>query len=171
MLEGFKSWITQESARPVQQLCPDASDYLIEAYDEQSKIGWNHFARGRWSDKWAALYNEAIKNNTTTKVTAESWGCSIIQQIWEGIILIWIRRNTLIYGKKSFLEQSKEKEKLLVSAQTILERNPRKFRGLHINEFRNKNNKWITAWIQAHQEIQGEGSENNTNILDIAVSP
>lgn len=55
LMLGFHHWIYHKPVPPLLQFCPTASPTLQKAYSDQTRIGWNHFARGRISLYWKQL--------------------------------------------------------------------------------------------------------------------
>jgi hypothetical protein len=61
IMSRLNSWLNDVESIAIQELAPEASDYLKEAVKEQDTIGWEHWFCGRICIKWGELYNEDIK--------------------------------------------------------------------------------------------------------------
>jgi hypothetical protein len=166
-LEGLKSWIHQTSPPLVKNFYSDASEFLEEAYAEQTEIGWDHFFRGRWSIKWAALYNHSCPLTKHTP-SAETWGRTITETMWKGLLSIWKKRNELLHGKHPIHYHTLEKIQLLQEIQTIIQSNPQGFTQFRFKHFKTKNAHWLESWIKRYKSEYPEGNHilNYNRVVD-----
>jgi hypothetical protein len=90
--DNLRSWLYNSKTKQMQEIAPDASPNLIEAIEDQTKIGWD---QGRISRKWGALYNYDIEtgNVKIQRPSALRWGKEIILETLNLVIDLWLLRN------------------------------------------------------------------------------
>ena len=101
IMRGVTTWLTQQDAPDIHHITYLASESLVAAYQEQTRIGWDQFIRGRISLKWSIMIRHAYQqinherlhtNNNTQKrriLTPESWAKGLISLNWEFVNLLW----------------------------------------------------------------------------------
>ena len=95
VIHYIKSWMRQEEPKFLFRLLPyvPSQQKLIHAINEQTKIGWNQFLRGRITTKWREaqqLFHAQTRLNT--------WIKKFITKIMAVNQTIWDVRNSLLYG-------------------------------------------------------------------------
>jgi hypothetical protein len=110
----INKWIHGEEIPKMKELADNPSKELIEAYKEQTTIGWDQFLKGRLSIKWGETYNKYKEKEKTKKkyVDAEKWGKDIIVVSWKFFLDIWRERNDNEHGNGN--EANIKKKKKLV---------------------------------------------------------
>jgi hypothetical protein len=91
----IKAWLMNDEPPCLSEIAPDASKYLIEAVNDQNKLGCDQWLRGRISIKWGELYNEDILRATKPikYASASRWGTSVIAETWKLVLECWAERN------------------------------------------------------------------------------
>ena len=120
---GLNAWLNNHKPPILQQVILNASSQLIHAYNEQTKIGWNHFVRGRLSIMWANLAQHHMNKMEISSISmsSERWGKRIISINWIGVLGLWEQRNSEEHGDTPEEQTSISKEKLLIEAVSIQE--------------------------------------------------
>jgi hypothetical protein len=79
----------------MEEIAPGASVHLIEAVEDQKRIGWGQWFRGRISKKWGELYNSDIESGNVKiqRPTALRWGEKIVLETMNFIVELWLARN------------------------------------------------------------------------------
>lgn len=81
MCLGIQSWLEMSTVNLEETLLTFPAN-IQKAFRHQTKIGWNHFARGRLSLSWGAIINDHF---TTTQFDAETWGSKVIDIVISNI--------------------------------------------------------------------------------------
>ena len=105
---GIKGWL--EKSPIDDEMLDNFSTKIQQAFRHQSKIGWDHFVRGRISITWGNLLNDTI---TKQQFDAEKWGTQIIDINFKYLLLFWEQRCMNEHGTTSEEQESKLKTKLL----------------------------------------------------------
>jgi hypothetical protein len=71
----------------------------MKVYEQQSNIGWKHFARGRWTIEWGTLINSHLAKQSHHKFNAEHWGSKLLGITWKHILSLWTIRNNEVKGE------------------------------------------------------------------------
>ena len=103
MWMGMKTWRNGESADvidlpPIDDNTP-LTTAIKEAYDQQSRIGWQHFFLGRLAKKWRRCISLGYRPDDE-KADGKTEGCvrSIIESLWRMMLNIWKVRNDIEHG-------------------------------------------------------------------------
>jgi hypothetical protein len=104
--QNVKNWFNNNSAINVTTIAPDATKTSILASTQQNEIGWDHWAKGRWSQEWATLqnYNKTHQDSGKIYATSKIWAQEIISLTWELIHQIWLERNNTEHDLAGSLE-------------------------------------------------------------------
>ena len=97
LLHGLLHYL-RNSTIPEHQLPPRFHPLL----ENQSRIGWDQFLLGRWSQKWTQLQYQYLRNNDQPikhNNHGTNWVSSIIHLIWEHCQKEWKVRNDARHGK------------------------------------------------------------------------
>ncbi len=81
---------------------------LVQAFNDQTDIGWDQLLRGRISKRWTEAFMKPITQDVTRKLRATSWAKLVVKALWEYSISLWKFRNGEVYGHT--IEEGKEKE-------------------------------------------------------------
>ena len=91
--------------------------HIVQAYQEQTKIGWEHFLRGRISLKWSSAYRASKGSNKQRQIDALPWAKGTILALWDYSTSLWKFHNGVVHGTSK--EERAEKE--LISLQSQVE--------------------------------------------------
>jgi hypothetical protein len=109
MCLGLQSWLEMSTNNLEETLSTFPTD-VQQAFHHQSKIGWDHFARGRLSMTWGNIINNHF---TTKQFDAEAWGSHIIDINFKYLLLFWEDRCSNEHGTTNEEQETKKKKKLL----------------------------------------------------------
>ena len=115
IIAGLQAWYMDQNPPAIEEIVPRASYNLRQAYEEQNRIGWRHFLRGRISLLWAHLINFEIdmsrqnrQQNKFRYQTAESWAKKLFLIQWAYILQMWEVRNKAV--QKQYIDIGKNRE-------------------------------------------------------------
>jgi Zn finger protein HypA/HybF involved in hydrogenase expression len=108
------NWLQNIDPENAKTIAPDATKNLVKANEEQKKISWGHWVKGRWSKEWGALFNYDIKNNNSGIKfnSAEKVAKEMIILTWEFVHDCWLTRNKLEHDTDGDPE-TRKKEKVI----------------------------------------------------------
>jgi hypothetical protein len=155
-------------------VCPDItsfidkpSEYLTDAYKQQTAIGWSNFCKGRWSSLWEPLFNHEIrKYPNQSKLTAQKWACDIQFDIWSGMLECWSTRNGLIHGNLTHQQQTYKRHKLLKEVNTYIQKHMKDQVTISISTFENKPLSWIVNWLR-HQRGKDLLEQSQNSVVSL----
>ena len=145
---GIKGWLEKSPIND--EMIDSFSNKIQQAFRHQSRIGWDHFVRGRLSITWGILINETI---TKQDFDAEKWGTKIIDINFKYLILLWEHRCLIEHGTTDEEQESKLKTKLLNEImhmqQTSHPRNDNDAKIIHhdFEALRKLNSNQLQDWI------------------------
>jgi hypothetical protein len=129
LLLGIHAWIHGLQAPDPSKYLHNASFELIQAFHQQTKIGWRHVLKGRLVSAWGSFINHQHTNNEPIEATgfkskpymnhAEKWGTNVISIIWRNVLQIWDARNKDEHGANIEEESSRKKTKLMLEIQDL----------------------------------------------------
>jgi hypothetical protein len=102
LLHGIASWTANPSSThaPLYRGSVLPVDcILVQAYQEQSEIGWDHLLRGRTSLKWSAAYRASIAGSRQQQVDPMPWNKQVILALWAYTRNLWQFRNGIVHGQ------------------------------------------------------------------------
>jgi hypothetical protein len=109
MCLGVKNWL-EISTTNQEEIVDKFSNNIQQAFNNQSKIGWDHFVRGRISLTWGAIVNDLSANE---QFDTEAWGTKLIDINFKHLLLFWEHRCDNEHGTTKEEQESKLKTKLL----------------------------------------------------------
>jgi hypothetical protein len=86
--------------------------HLVQAYHEQTALGWDQFLRGRISLKWTCAYRACSNIKSGTANEASRWAVKVIKALWTYSTALWKFRNSVVYGATKEDAKAKEMEHL-----------------------------------------------------------
>jgi ribonuclease HI len=122
ILHGIEEWESIESAndKPVPlyrgSVLPE-DILLIQAFQEQTAIGWDQLLRGRISLKWNSAYRCLVGGKRQVEVSPDPWAKTLIRGLWDYAASLWKYRNGVVHGKTKEDGIKKEFEQLHKSVQ------------------------------------------------------
>jgi hypothetical protein len=122
IMHGICSW---DSKKPGEQQTPlfrgsvRPDDIgLVQAFHEQSAIGWDQFLRGRISRKWGEVYLMVGKPKTEV-ASSTRWTKQLVLALWDYAVSLWKFRNGEVHGHT--IEENKEKERSQLQKRVDIE--------------------------------------------------
>ena len=112
LYSGLRLWLNTGNQTPhislsKYNLHPDQQQILLQAINEQHKIGWNYACRGYLSTKWVAAQYFGTPDATLSSIR-QTWLRSIIKAIWSFTNAMWTHRNAILHGKESIAKSIRE---------------------------------------------------------------
>jgi hypothetical protein len=100
IIANVRAWVTNTRPPALRTIAPDAAPLLRTALKEQNQIGWDHWFKGRISNKWAELYiqNLMLHEHPTRNASIERWGAKIIKLTFHYVLDAWQTRNDIEHG-------------------------------------------------------------------------
>jgi hypothetical protein len=100
MVAYTRSWLCRTRKPALLTIAPDASPVLRVAINEQNRLGWDQWFKGRISRNWGELYLQNMINTdqTVTPVIVERWGVKMIRMIFKFVLDSWQTRNDMEHG-------------------------------------------------------------------------
>jgi hypothetical protein len=83
------------------------------ALDDQNKIGWSNFYRGRVALKWQTAQQEYYSDKFKKYQDTNQWTTAIITTVWYGFLQLWESRKDDKHGRDQQEKQEKESDILL----------------------------------------------------------
>jgi hypothetical protein len=72
------------------------SESIQQALDQQSRLGWDQFLRGRIGLKWAQLRSQHFLE-LKLRHTGQKWASLLIMAIWDFTWSMWDNRNDILH--------------------------------------------------------------------------
>ena len=102
MWYGLKSWSEEEEIPDLEELrrsdIPQA-EKIITAFQEQTKIGWKHFALGRVTKIWKQLFIDNFRKDNYPEEKAEAAMKALVEALWAMMLTVWKKRNDVEHGE------------------------------------------------------------------------
>jgi hypothetical protein len=120
--ECTRAWINGKEIPSIEELTDNPSQLLMEAYDDQTLIGWSNFMRGRLTEKWGTIYtntNTADTHNDTQRVTSKKWGKDIVTLNWKFFLNMWTERNQIEHGRVKDEANARTRSKLITKIKWL----------------------------------------------------
>jgi hypothetical protein len=71
---------------------------VMQVYNTQANIGWQHFVRGRIIIAWGSMISNHLATQKTHIFNAEQWGTNLLSINWKYILQLWEARNKETHG-------------------------------------------------------------------------
>jgi hypothetical protein len=122
IIAHLRVWLGDTTGPKLVEVAQEASTELKQAIEDQEKIGWDQWFKGRISLKWGELYNEDIKkpNILITRPSSLRWGRSVILETIKFMLEVWQIRNM---SEHDMLGNQNERRKEKLSEQLLWELN------------------------------------------------
>ncbi len=85
----------------------------MQAFQDQTTIGWDQFLHGRIGKKWSVAYGILSVNRAAGSLLITSWAKQVVKLLWGYSISLWKFRNGEVYGHTAEEEKGKERARLL----------------------------------------------------------
>lgn len=106
LIYGIHTWLDNKTPTLI-ELRVYNNKSIIQAFNAQHKIGWQHIFRGRLSKKWSEIKN-----------IPDNWGPKIIQETFNFSLQMWANRNEFEHSST----HHNEKSKLLQEVNHLMEK-------------------------------------------------
>jgi hypothetical protein len=80
---------------------PTRKQEVMQIYNEQANIGWQHFAQGRIIIEWGNFINKHLATQKKYTFNAEQWGTKLLSINWKYILQLWDVQNLEVHGETS----------------------------------------------------------------------
>jgi hypothetical protein len=87
------------------------------AIQEQGRIGWYSFVRGRISTKWAKAIAARYQAEDREYFQRHDWTRRCIRSLWTLFENLWLTRNSILHGVTLTKQQTKQKQALVAEIQ------------------------------------------------------
>ncbi len=103
---GLRMYSTSPAEPPTRQLwypCDfnnHLNDLIDNAFESQSRIGWDNFTCGFVSKEWGKYiaYHYAQQHRGDITLTSDRWTIKLVQQLHEYGLRMWNHRNSVVHG-------------------------------------------------------------------------
>ena len=125
VLAGIRSWLNNTVPETFDQVEPNGTKLLQNAYEEQTILGWNQVSRGYLSVRWKYLIQIeqlARKDSRRRKGkckyrSPDTWGTSLIQLLWSHVLIMWDNRNEHVHNLYVKTGSTRDHEHLVLVAE------------------------------------------------------
>jgi hypothetical protein len=102
ILLNVTNYLCERGEMTAKSIAPKASKTLILATNQQQKLGWDQWFKGRWSKEWSTLFSHDIQHNDSGIKfnTPEKIANEIIQHTWEFVSKMWRERNKVEHDEE-----------------------------------------------------------------------
>ena len=147
---------------PIQQheLSFSADPDITAAIDEQEKIGWINFYRGRISQKWNVTQDNHNKNNpNTSNHDIFQWATKIVTTMWHGFLLLWEERKQDQHGRDKIQQTATLRQNLLKRTRQLYSKihlydnEDKRFFTTTLEQWEQATNNAIQDWITIAEPI------------------
>ena len=90
---------------------------LYAAIQEQGRIGWDSFVRGRISTKWAEAIAARYQAEDREYFQQHDWTRRCIRSLWTLFENLCLTRNSILHGVTLTKQQTKKKQALVAEIQ------------------------------------------------------
>ncbi len=112
LLHGVESWANspdKEDPTPLYRGSIQPEDIaLVQAFQDQNTIGWDHLHRGRISKWWRV----AFLCGKGPSLRVDPWAKELVRALWEYSKTLWTYRNGVVHGATVEEEILRDREKL-----------------------------------------------------------
>jgi hypothetical protein len=147
--------LNRQPVPDITTLSLDTSEYLVDAYRQQTEIGWDNFCKGRWTKLWEPLLNHELylakqKGFQKKTISAEKWASNVLFDIWNGVLECWEKRNSLVHGNIPYIKQVFIRTQLMKEVHAYIQMQLHDQSQITIQDFHHKPIPWIVQWLR-HQ--------------------
>jgi hypothetical protein len=91
---------------------------LYVAIQEQGRIGWDSFVRGRISTKWAEAIAARYQAEDREYFQQHNWTCRCIRSLWTLFENLWLTHNSILHGVTSPNSRPRKSKRLSPKSKT-----------------------------------------------------
>jgi hypothetical protein len=93
-----------------------------QAMDQQTRIGWRHFIRGRLTMTWGKIIRNYMMENNN-KDTSKQWCIKLVKINWTHVLQMWEQRNHGVHDETPEQQNMKKKVEMIEELQEIQQDN------------------------------------------------
>lgn len=184
IMQCISYWIHAQEYYPITVTRDDQGqqDSLLTAVHSQNEIGWEHFLKGRISNKWLEL-QEQYKDEELLPPNHDGfhWAQTTIAQIIKISLQLWDYRNKILrgfnYADSMLLKRQEITDKIRQSYQHSTEVEPHFYHIFDkpLQDLFNHSVSYLQAWQFTYDLAHAEWKrlrklENNTHRTDISIT-
>ena len=101
---GIQNWIYQDFDEALPQgddVSQEQYTLLTKAYEDQGRIGWQHFVVGRVSKSWTEFYATTLPEDKTKQGKIIAFGKNLVEATWAFALEVWKSHNGMVHGTGS----------------------------------------------------------------------
>ena len=139
----------------------------IGAVQEQAKISWDQFKRGRISKKWRSAQEWYLRYRGAKKgdIDGKKWSRDLIVQLWGFSMAVWISRNAELHGATREEQLKNKRKELEETVQEYMHSITREFRENNaplFDEFawKKRTDDELERWIREMRPAPREDTES-----------
>jgi Reverse transcriptase (RNA-dependent DNA polymerase) len=109
IITHLTNWLNNDPQQDMRTIAPEASFTIQQAVTEQTRIGWDHWFKGRISTTWGVLYGNDLQvvNHNMRNQTPDSWAKQLVEITWKFVLRNWTIRNDLEHDTNGDSELNK----------------------------------------------------------------
>jgi hypothetical protein len=159
MMTQLNNWL--EPTTTINNQSVEENPELLLATEQQQKIGWKHYIRGRMTIEWGNIIHRHIEKEKIINMTAEKWGANLLSIHWKHILKIWKERCEEIHGTTPEQIEQHKKERFLEEIKDLQSKNQNLAHTEHewlledTNQLQNYNSNDLQTWIYEAKIISG----------------
>ena len=107
MWTGVQRWIhdefdeerTQKENLPFgDDVTQEQCEILLDAFEEQKEIGWDHFIVGRVATGWSKYFATNIEDSYEKEGKVIAFGRTLVRATWKFTMSVWVGHNEAVHG-------------------------------------------------------------------------
>jgi hypothetical protein len=115
-------WLQRERISPPDWPLPHEPimHQLQTAFEQQRRIGWDQFFRGRIAIAWKyAIRTYYAERRPGDSFTPDQWMRTTIKAIWDFSMTLWRQRNAALHGENGTLSKEKTRRETAARAAAV----------------------------------------------------
>jgi hypothetical protein len=133
---------------------------LLPCIQHQNKIGWYHLYKGRVAKAMTQFMEDHYRQLAvdSKRYTGERWAKMLIRNIWDTILKLWQKRNEILYGANTHMENNVEQRRWQHRVQQYYEmtellnvQDREKIFYKTLEEMKQEDIRYIKAWLKIAQ--------------------
>ena len=107
MWTGVQRWIhdefdeerTQKENLPFgDDVTQEQCEILLDAFEEQKEIGWDHFIVGRVATGWSKYFATNVEDSYEKEGKVIAFGRTLVRATWKFTMSVWVGHNEAVHG-------------------------------------------------------------------------